>query len=79
MFQGSFKGVFKEVSRVFQGCFKGVSRNYWFLCFFTNIFVGKIHMFGGGLVNIFVMLTLRVSVSVSVGVIFSDVSFPINK
>lgn len=50
-----------------------------FYVFFTNIFIGKIHMFGGGLVNTFVMLTLRGSVSVFAGGIFSDVIFPINK
>ena len=50
-----------------------------FYVFFTNIFVGKIDMFGGGLANIFVMLTLRGSVSVCAGGIFSDVAFPINK
>ena len=50
-----------------------------FYVFFTNTVVGKIHMFGGGLANIFVMLTLRGSVSLSAGGIFSDVIFPINK
>ena len=48
-----------------------------FYVFLTNKFIGKSYIFGGGLVNIFLVLTFRGSVPLITGGIYFDVIFPI--